>query len=329
MNLKRFVKFGVQRLVGAEVHAVGINLTRRCNLDCEYCKIVDNSREKMEKELSVDQWKVVIDNFVKHGHRHFVFTGGEPMIYRGLYDLIDYTSAKAMTSLISNTTFFNEERFGKLKNLDYLTFSFDTVNEDDLHFTKHSSPKLAMITEQCKKHNITPSAIVTVTSKNTDQVEEMVKQLDAHGITAMLSLIHSDDDPHFDFRNYTPHLEFTTELDYKRLEKLQARLIQMKRQGYGIAETDEYIYNMSAYSNGAFQVDCPAADPFFTVDYDGRIKACHDTPASDVSALEFTDYRAMQSEIKKTIKPGCNCYYNCYVYGRNGMMDDLKRALDR
>lgn len=328
MRTRRFIRFGLKRLAGAEVHGIGLNLTRRCNLDCEYCRIVDNSRERFEKELSVDQWKQIIDRFVRFGHTHFVFTGGEPFVYRGLYELIDYASTKAMTSVITNTTFLNPERFEKIRNLDFLTFSFDTVHDDSEVFTKNPTERLGLISEYCKRYDITPSAILTVTSKNHDQVPRMIELLDAHGVSSMLSIIHSAEED-FDFRNYTPDLEFQTEQDRANLGRLQERLLTMKRAGYSIAETEEFIGDMHRWVDGTWQIDCPAADPFFTVDYDGRIKACHDTPASRVSALDFEDYEAMRREVKKSIKPNCNCYYNCYVYGRNSMVQDLQRALAR
>jgi MoaA/NifB/PqqE/SkfB family radical SAM enzyme len=329
VKLSRLVRFGVKHLAGWQSRAVGINLTRRCNLACDYCRIVDNSREKFENELTVDQWKAIIGRFAEHGYQHFVFTGGEPTVYRGLDELVRWTSERAMTSLISNTTFLDEARFESLRHLDFITFSFDTMNADDAVFEKNPRRRLALIAEQCRRHDITPSAIVTVTSKNLDEVEPMVRALDDVGITAMLSLIHSDPDPGFDFRNHTPELEFRTEEDLARLEALAERLKQLKREGVGVAETDSFLDHMDDYARGRFQIDCPAADPFFTIDYDGRIKACHDTPASGVHALTFLDWEQMKRDVKATIKPGCNCYYNCYVYGRSTLKDDAVRLLSR
>lgn len=329
MRLSRFLRFGLRHSLGWESRAVGINLTRRCNLSCSYCRIVDNSREKMAKELTVDAWKQVISRFVDRGHQHFVFTGGEPFVYRGLAELIAWTSKRAMTSLITNTTYFTPERFASVADLDFLTFSFDTIDADSPDFEKHPSPRLGLIAEQCEKYRIRPAAIVTVTSKNVDQVEPMIRILDDHGIRAMLSLIHSDPDPHFDFRNYTPELEFRTEEQLAGLAGLQRRLHALKAEGVGLAESAHYIDNMLGYARGEYQVDCPAADPFFTVDYDGRIKACHDTPASPVHALEPGDWETQRREIKSTVKEGCNCYYNCYVYGRDGLAGDASRMLGR
>lgn len=329
MKLSRLLRFGIRHVAGYESRGVGINLTRRCNLSCEYCRIVDNSKEKHRKELTVDQWKQIIDRFIAERRQHFIFTGGEPFVYRGLVELIRYTSKKAMTSLITNTTHLDERRFEQIRDLDFLTFSFDTVQVDSDVFQKNPIRRLGLIAEQCARYDIKPTAIITLTSKNTDEVESMIRVLDDHGISAMLSIIHSDPDPHFDFRNHTPELEFRTEEDFARLAALQRRLKELKAEGLRLAESDHYLDHMMDYAKGTFQVDCPAADPFFTIDYDGRIKACHDTPASDVSALDFGDFEEMRQRVRLTVKPGCNCYYNCYVEARSTLLDDAKRLLAR
>ncbi len=328
MRLRRFVKFGVKHLMGAEVRGIGLNLTRRCNTWCQYCRIVNNSKEFYSRELSPEQWKRIIDRFIDNGCLHFIFTGGEPLVYGGVYELIEYASERAITSIITNTLKLNEERFYKLRHLDYMTFSFDTVHSESETFTKNPTERLGLIKRECDRHEIIPTAICTVTSQNTEEVEEMVRVLDAHGISAMLSIIHSDEGD-WDFRNHTPELEFRSEEDFARLTRLQERLVGMKRDGLRVAESEGFINAMSDYARGTYQVDCPATDPFLTVDFDGRIKACHDTPASDVSALAFDDWDLMRAEVKKTVKEGCNCFYNCYVYGRNTKLDNLKRALAR
>jgi MoaA/NifB/PqqE/SkfB family radical SAM enzyme len=328
LNLLRLARFGTRHLMGARSRAVGVNLTRRCNLSCSYCKIYDNSRERMERELTVAQWKEILDKFMAHGHQHFVFTGGEPFLYQGLPELIAYASERAMTSLITNTTYLDARRFASVAPLDFITFSFDTMRPDGM-LEKHSAPRLALIARECRRYDIVPSAIVTVTSQNVGEVEAMVRALDDHGISAMLSLIHSSDDPHFDFRAHTPELEFRTDAQKAALRELQERLKALKREGVRLTESNRFIDGMIDYAEGRFQIDCPAAEQFFTIDYDGYIKACHDTPASGVHALDWHDYEAMRKAVRASVKPDCNCYYNCYVYGKTGPVEDAVRYFQR
>ncbi|MFW6024719.1 MAG: radical SAM protein [Candidatus Woesearchaeota archaeon] len=162
MNLSRKVKFGLKYLTGHKIQGVGINLTRRCDLNCSYCQIKDNSSK--EKELSNIEWKKIINKFIKNKHAHFIFTGGEPLLYEGVFDLIDYTSKSALTSLITNTNQLNKNNAHKLKNLDFLTFSWDTTTKDNT-FKKNSLSKLKLIERTSKRYNIKPSTIITILLK--------------------------------------------------------------------------------------------------------------------------------------------------------------------
>jgi len=322
MKFSRLIKFGLKHLAGYKVQGIGLNLTRRCNLDCDYCKIKDNSKLIQQKELSHNQWKLIIDKFIKNNHVHFIFTGGEPLLYEGVYELIDYSYNSALTSLITNASFLDEHNLRKLKNLDFLTFSFDTSKKNS-SLCKNPTNKLKIIRKYSKKYDIATSAILTITSKNTSEIEDIIKLLNNYKISILLSLLHSDRG-NYDFRNYTPHLEFKRQEDYDNLINLQNRLLQLKKEGYKIAESDDFIKNMINYVTGNYKIQCLATNPFFTIDFDGRIKACHDTKPSDINALQFEDYNKMKNKVKKTVKAGCNCYYDCYINNEHKISNFLQ-----
>jgi MoaA/NifB/PqqE/SkfB family radical SAM enzyme len=326
MKFLRLSRFGWDYVSGKKIQGVGLILTRRCNLSCKYCKIKDNASGK--RELSVAQWKKAVDNFAKNGHRHFIFTGGEPMLYSGLSELMDYTSKKALTSLITNASYLDDQTFPGLKNLDFLTFSRDSLGKDGT-FEKDALPRLELISRWCRKLKITPSAIITVTSKNVKEVPDIVRKIDRYGISILLSYIHSSGEDSYEFRNHVPELEFRTRSDFQDLAAFQETMLRMKRDGFRIAESDNFIRNMINFAQGRYRLKCPATDPFFTVDVDGRIKPCHDIPASGVSALDFQDYFKMKHEVSKCIPAGCNCYYDCYFNSQDGFKNLLFQLLHR
>jgi MoaA/NifB/PqqE/SkfB family radical SAM enzyme len=322
MKLTRLVNIGTKYLLGHTLDGLGLIVTRRCNLTCPYCKIINEPKE----ELSTEQWKKIINRFIENKHAHFIFTGGEPLMYPGIYELISFASKKAATSLITNTSLLNEETFTKLKDLDFMTFSCDALEQKTLQ--KNTLSKLPLIQEQCKKYDIKASAIITVTSKNVDEIPLIIKQLHRHGIASLLSLIHSDKGD-YDFRGYAPSLEFRTEQDLRNLERLQKTLLTMKKYGFKIAEQNDFIKNMSTYAKGEYQMHCPATEHFFTIDTDGYIKACHDTKASSVNALTFEDYNAMKKEVKATIPQHCTCYYDCYFNSQHRLKNYILQTITR
>lgn len=326
MKLKRKIKFGLKYLIGYKIQGIGINLTRRCDLSCPYCKIKDNSSK--EDEISVDQWKKIINKFRKFKHSHFIFTGGEPLLYEGIFDLIDYTSKSSLTSLITNTNQLNKKNFHKLKSLDFLTFSCDTTIENG-SFEKNSLDKLNLIQHMSKKLNIKTSTIITITSKNIKEVPKIIKNLKDYEISILLSLIHSSKEKKYEFRSYVPELEFKTNEEIKDLENLVKKIKKMKKKGYKIAENQDYLNNIVSYAKGKYKIKCPATNPFFTIDYDGYIKPCHDIPASKINALEFKNYKKMKEQVASKIPKKCNCFYDCYFNNQIKIKNIINQFFNR
>lgn len=327
MKFNKLIKHTLKSFLGYKSEGIGIILTRRCNLSCHYCKIKNNDILP-ENELSLKQWQIIIAKLIKNKHQHFIFTGGEPLLYPDIFKLIDSTSKNALTSLITNTYLLSETVFTKLKNLNFLTFSIDTFTENE-SLQKNTLKQLPLIAENCKKYKINPAAIITITKQNVLDIPMIIKELTKYKIPALLSIIHSDKYDTFDFRGYSPNLEFTTNDDFKNLELLQTTLLQMKKEKFLIAERNEFIKNMILFCKGNYQIKCPACDKFLTIDYTGNIKACHDIPASKINALTFTNYTEMKQEVKKTIPANCNCYYDCYFNSQYSLTNRLFHHISR
>jgi len=68
-------------------YRMDLALTYRCNNDCSHCY---NARSRRYPEMSIDQWKQAIDNIWDLRIPHIVFTGGEPTLYKGLPELVQY-----------------------------------------------------------------------------------------------------------------------------------------------------------------------------------------------------------------------------------------------
>ena len=93
-------------------YRMDLAITYRCNNDCSHCY---NARSRHYPELSVSEWKKVIDNVWDLRIPHVVFTGGEPTLFKGLPELVAYAEGKGLiTGLntngrrLSNQSFLNE-----------------------------------------------------------------------------------------------------------------------------------------------------------------------------------------------------------------------------
>jgi len=92
---------------------VMLELTPRCSLDCKMCYVhLTNEQMKGKKELSGEQWKKIIDDFVELGAFDFLLTGGECMMHPDFKDIYLYLLTKPVfVTINSNATLFNDEYF--------------------------------------------------------------------------------------------------------------------------------------------------------------------------------------------------------------------------
>ena len=107
---------------------VSIIPTYRCNLGCEMCFQRDDSGNvrgvTKDKELSPDQWKLVIDRVARFAST-ILWMGGEIFIYPRMIELLAYAKAKGLKVLIVTNGFFLADIAEQLveMNLDAVTVS--------------------------------------------------------------------------------------------------------------------------------------------------------------------------------------------------------------
>ncbi len=83
-------------------------LTRACDLACKHCRAeAIDSRDP--RELSLSEAKVLIKQFHSFGEPapHLVFTGGDPLKYPGLFELVEYGASLKMRMSIAPSGTYN------------------------------------------------------------------------------------------------------------------------------------------------------------------------------------------------------------------------------
>ena len=103
------------------------NSTRRCNLKCVHC--YSHSKDLDYKgEMSTEEAKRFIDGLAEFGVPVLLFSGGEPLLRKDLFELIAYTRGKGIRAVIStNGTLITEDTAKKLGDagLSYVGVSID------------------------------------------------------------------------------------------------------------------------------------------------------------------------------------------------------------
>jgi MoaA/NifB/PqqE/SkfB family radical SAM enzyme/glycosyltransferase involved in cell wall biosynthesis len=101
-------------------------INRGCNLRCSFCDLWDNPQE-MPYEKAV----ALLDEAVKIGTKTLVVTGGEPFLYKPLFDLVNAAKDRGMGVNITTNGTLIEKRWEELSasGVDSLSISIDGLSE--------------------------------------------------------------------------------------------------------------------------------------------------------------------------------------------------------
>ncbi|WP_226002677.1 radical SAM/SPASM domain-containing protein [Paenibacillus sp. BJ-4] len=107
------------------------NSTRACNLTCKHC-YANACPVHDPDEISTEEAKVFIDNLAAFQVPVLLFSGGEPLIRKDIYELISYASSKGLRPVVStNGTMITMDRAKMLKEagVKYVGVSLDGLKE--------------------------------------------------------------------------------------------------------------------------------------------------------------------------------------------------------
>ncbi|MGO1468414.1 MAG: radical SAM protein, partial [Tissierella sp.] len=121
---------------GREIDYLRISLTDRCNLRCTYCMPEEGIEEKLSHDdiMSLEETYLLIRHFVNLGIKKIRFTGGEPLVRKGIISLIEKVKNLDGVEEIALTTnailLKKMAKDLKVAGLDRINISLDTLNAE-------------------------------------------------------------------------------------------------------------------------------------------------------------------------------------------------------
>ncbi|MFH1593478.1 MAG: radical SAM protein [Candidatus Omnitrophota bacterium] len=104
-------------------------LTYRCNFTCPHCYLGPQS-EKKKKELGTEGVKRVLDQLKCLGVYRIGFTGGEPLMRKDIFEILDYANRCGFRfGLLTNGYLIDAKTADKLKkiNVDKVDITFNSM----------------------------------------------------------------------------------------------------------------------------------------------------------------------------------------------------------
>ncbi len=160
-------------------------LTYACNLECVHC--LSSSGRRDPRELSTAEAKHVLDELSDLQVFYINIGGGEPMIRRDFFEIVDYSVAQGIgVKFSTNGAFIDADKARRLTAMDYLDIQIsldgtDAATNDAVRGDgSYATARRAM--DHLAHAGFGPFKIsVVVTRQNVDQLDEFKTLADGYG----------------------------------------------------------------------------------------------------------------------------------------------------
>lgn len=160
-----------------------VHPTRHCNLACAHC--YTSSGPKVREALALERLTACIDDAVALGYQQLAVSGGEPLLYPALLELLQHARSRGMlTTLTTNGMLATADRFGPLAPLlDVVAISIDGIpaDHDEIRRCQGAFARTVANLEVVRASGVAFGFIFTLTQHNVDSLEFVVRLAAEHG----------------------------------------------------------------------------------------------------------------------------------------------------
>ena len=259
---------------------VNILLTRKCNLKCEYCDLVKDYETKPKlykkvldiKERESDEWIEDIELLLKNHKNIFVILyGGEPFLYQGLPDIVDYLNRKNVPyTIITNGTI--PGAFEKIIewNVQGLSCSVDPMSVSDKTDrslkTDHGYQLLKKVKES--RSNVDVTAEITCDDYNIKYLPALVEKLTKDKIWSSITICETKVNQFYDFAS---SLAYKTSKE--KIETIMLKLYDSIKEKDLLVHVPELLKWLPSIAPNEFK-NCGGLNYHITIEPDGYLRLC-------------------------------------------------------
>lgn len=153
-----------------------IELTDQCNYRCKHC--YRDSSPDQHKHLDLGKVKQYITDLWENGGSVLELTGGEPLLYKDFFELVDFACEKmSMVCILTNGYYLQEEAVAKLlKHKDKLVFnisldSYKADFHDDFRGKQGAFEKTTRAMRLLGKHGFLYRVAMSVSRENNFDID--------------------------------------------------------------------------------------------------------------------------------------------------------------
>jgi radical SAM protein with 4Fe4S-binding SPASM domain len=162
------------------------NITSHCNLKCVHC-YNDSGADVKSNEATTPEAKAVLDDLAEFGVPSVLFSGGEPLTRKDLFELIPYAVDKGLRTVIStNGTLITAEKARQIKKMgvSYVGISLDGIGKvnDQFRGVEGAFEDAVAGIRNCMDAGARVGLRLTLTKRNAQDIEGLFDFFEKEGI---------------------------------------------------------------------------------------------------------------------------------------------------
>lgn len=249
------------------------NVTGRCNLNCKYCWDVFKHNE----ELPAAEAKSLIRHIASIGCNMLLFTGGEPLIRKDFFELVELAGQQGIEHLkLCTNGLLIPGRLDEISTcaLSEIHISLDEADSGDGCFRGNSRDVISAVDKLTEKIDRRRTKIVLVSvihPRNLQKFKSVLRFAADKGIFAGYQFPHIDENR----KGVNASME---DLSKEELEGLFAELKQLHYNYKTVLDYFSNFYFLSArkyYIDKVIPQSCGAGKNFTIISPDGRFYPCY------------------------------------------------------
>jgi MoaA/NifB/PqqE/SkfB family radical SAM enzyme len=290
-------------------HFVSVAVTYDCQCACGHCSSAQYQEKtrKMKDQLSLPELKGVVDQLIDIGMTCILITGGEPLVYKDLCELLKYVDRrKCVASMFTNGEYLDETMARKLKKAGMLGVFVSLDSPDPKkHDANRARPglfdKAVQGIKNCQEAGLL-AGISTYISKEKLYNGEMDRLMELGKELGVLELFIPDIIPTGNLAGQRDCI--LAQEDFLSIKEFRAK--------YNVLSDYPRIVHQTMLTSIAYPCTgegCPAGTAHMHVRGNGDVSPCDFTPLSFGNVRRKKLDVIWQSMLKHHLyeKPSCNC----------------------
>ncbi|MBU0504346.1 MAG: radical SAM protein [Candidatus Omnitrophica bacterium] len=314
-------------------HSCSIVLLTKCLFKCKMCEMWKSNEEI--NAVSTDEWKSFISSLenVLDGPRELVFSGGEPLLRKDIFELINFGSKRGFKTLMPSNGYLIDENVAKQiaeSGLTEIFISLDSINpqtHDFLRGMPGAYERVMRAFDNLRKNcpNLRIGIIGVISGVNHKEIVELAKWVKS---SVFLSGIYFQaiakpffvplPDSWYKEGNYG----FLWPKDIPAIHRTIDELISLRNAGYPIHNFAMQLVIFKTYfarpDIRARKAACYAGDYVINVNPSGDISLCcfmkpvGNIKKDDIGKLWFSEQSAEMRQKMHNCTINCNNMVNCF-----------------